>query len=79
METLIVLNEAELANRWFLKHYEELRQKYASQYVAIDKSGKVIASNKSMKKLVVELEQKGANPATAFVDYVLPKGTILLL
>ena len=66
-------------SKWFHEHTDELRNKgFTSKFVAI-KNNKVVSSDINLDVLINSLEKKGEIPAYFFIEFVHPKGTIIIL
>jgi len=74
-----LLNNFERDSKWFHEHTDELRNKgFVSKFVAI-KNNNVISSGENMDVLIDSLEKRNENPSYLFIEFVHPKGTIIIL
>lgn len=62
---------------WFDANHDDIQEKYADQFVAVNKC-KVVAHDKDMDKLIEQLEKKRLNPAFTLVRFVPEKGVITI-
>ena len=79
MNAEAILTEMEKANKVFLANYEEIKEKYPGQYIAIAKEGRIVANNKNVDILFKELEKKKIGYERVLIEYILPKGKFLVL
>ncbi len=89
MEELIELgiDEAELtrltmklmkSKEWLYNNYDDIREKYAHQYVAIFDE-KVLESDNDLKRLKEKLKEKLKDPDTILIELINPKEITLIL
>ena len=73
------LEEFEEDSKWFYENISFLRENnLAGKFVAI-KSRNVIASDENIEIVIRSLEKQGKNPAYVLIEFVYPKGTVILL
>lgn len=60
------------------KSYDDLKQKYTNQYIAI-KNGTVIANHKDINVLLKMIRAKKLDPTMILIDFVSPKDMLLIL
>ena len=74
-----LLHNFERDSKWFHEHTNELRNKgFTSKFVAI-KNEKAIASDNNLNVVIKTITKQGENPSFLFIEFVYPKGTILIL
>ena len=71
-ETEAWLKQMEQIREFWAKHYQELRQKYPDQFVAIYE-GKVVAVAEDLQNLVQQVEQQGISIPQTDIRF-LPSG-----
>ena len=78
-QLLTNFNQFEEDSKWFYNNIELLRRKnLTGKFVAI-KNKNIIDSNENIDILIKSLESKGENPSYLVIEFVHPKGTIILL
>lgn len=74
-----LLHNFEKDSEWFHKNIDLLRKRgFTEKFVAV-KRGDVISSDKDINNLIKSLEKKDENPSYVFVEFVYPKGSIVIL
>jgi len=74
-----LLHNFERDSKWFHEHTDEIRNKgFVSKFVAI-KNNRVVSSDINIDVLINSLEEGGENLAYVFIEFVHPKGTIMIL
>ena len=63
--------------RWFADNYEELQERHADKFVAVD-SGKLLATHDSLDSLLKVIEGK-VNLQTVLVEFVPSKDRIFVI
>lgn len=63
---------------WFRGHYDELREKYTGEFIAIEAQSVVDHSN-NMKILVGNLKKKNKTPSNLLIKFVRERGKIVVL
>ncbi len=58
--------------QWFVKHYDELKEKYKGKYIAID-DGKVIAENSDRVQLIDYLSKQFNDIRAILIQYIKEK------
>jgi hypothetical protein len=72
------INEFEKDSRWFYENIDLLRKKMLeNKFVAVSNK-EVIASGEDFSMVVKAVEQKGKDPAYVVIEYIHPKGAIIL-
>lgn len=78
-QELCLLKNFEKDSKWFHENIDKLReQKFTGKFVAI-MNEKPIAADKKIDIVIETLEKKGINTACIFIEFVYPKGFVLLL
>ena len=72
------LDKFTLDNNWLYKHMEELQDKFSERYIAID-SEEVIASDSTIHGLMQKLKEKKKNPELLVIEYIFPKGIVIIV
>jgi hypothetical protein len=74
-----LLHNFEDDSRWFHENINKLREKgFTDKFVAI-KNARPIASGKNIDLVIKEVEAKNQNPSLVFIEFVHPKGSIIIL
>ena len=66
---LELLKKSEEDLEWFNENYEELKEDYDNEFVAI-KEGNILAHNKDFEKLLNKLKTMKENPANITIKYI---------
>ncbi len=78
-QELSLLNNFEKDSKWFHENINKLREKgFTNQFVAI-KNAIPIASGKDIDVVIKKIEEKKQNPSYIFIEFVYPKGRIIIL
>jgi len=79
MEQTQLLQRFQKDSEWFYKNIARLRkQGYTEKFVAI-KNSKPIVADKNIDVVIRKLDKEGENPSFLFIEFVHPKGYVLLL
>lgn len=78
------MNEAQMIQRfnsdskWFHENISKLRKdSFTEKFVAV-KDGKALVADKDIDVVVEFLEKNSINPSFTFIEFVHPKGTVIL-
>jgi Family of unknown function (DUF5678) len=63
---------------WLAKHYEELKEKHAGKYIAID-NGNVVAEDIDQMRLLEHLDKQFADTRAIVIQYIPKKDHVVLL
>ena len=63
---------------WLCDNYEDIRENYAHQYIAIFNE-KVLESDNNLKRLKEKLRKKLKDPDTVLIELINPKEITLIL
>jgi len=78
-QELELLKKFEEDSGWFNKNIDKLRKEnFTGKFVAI-KNEKPIASGENVDIVIKSLEKLKENPSYIFIEFVYPKGHILIL
>ncbi len=78
-QELQLLERFERDSKWFHEHTYDLRKEnFTNKFVAI-LDEKPIASDENLEVVIKSVEKKGENASYVFIEFVHPKGFILLL
>ena len=78
-QELELLKKFEEDSEWFNKNISKLRrQNFTGKFVAI-KNEKPIASGENVESVIKSLEKLKENPSYVFIEFLYPKGHILIL
>ncbi len=78
-QELELLHKFEKDSEWFHKNINKLRNEgFTNKFVAV-KESKPIAFGKSIDLVIKEIEAKNQNPSYIFIEFVHPKGKIIIL
>lgn len=73
------LKEYDEDSQWFYENIDLLRKKnLTGKFVAI-KNKAVISIGKSIEEVIKFIEEMGENPAYVLIEFIYPKGTVILL
>jgi hypothetical protein len=64
--------------QWFVKHYDELKEKYKGKYVAIH-DGKVVAENTDHEQLIDYLSKEFDDRRSILVQYIKEKDYLTMI
>lgn len=78
-QELNLLENFEKDSRWFHENINKLREGgFTDKFVAV-KNSQPIAFGKDIDLVIEEIEAKHQNPAYVFIEFVHPKGKIIIL
>jgi len=63
------LEEFRKDTEWYQDHYDELREQYADQWVAIYNE-KLVAASPDQDEMFAELKKKGVKATKAYIKYL---------
>ena len=72
-----LIKKMEKNDRAVRSNINELRKKYANQYIAVD-NGKIISHDTSLENLRKLLEKNEKDLQTVLIEYIPEKGTVVL-
>ena len=72
------LKNFEEDSEWFHQNIDKLQESFSGQFIAI-KNKKTIAADKKIDVVIEAVEKQKENPSLIFIEFVYPKGYMLLL
>lgn len=78
-QELSLMKNFERDSQWFHENINKLRDKgFTDKFVAI-KNSQPIASGENINLVIKKIEAQKQNPAYIFIEFVHPKGSIIIL
>ncbi|MDY6761982.1 MAG: DUF5678 domain-containing protein [Candidatus Nanohaloarchaea archaeon] len=75
--TTDALEETRSAQTWLSDHFQELRERYSGNFVAI-KDEEVKAAAPTTEELKDELSSNGTDPSTTLIKYIRERGQVVI-
>jgi len=75
---LALLDKAFLDLEYFRKNFEDIRERLEGEFIAI-KNQKIVAFAPDKSILIKKLKKEGIDESEVLIEYVKPKGEIIIL